>query len=226
MSERSIGEVVELLIDDFPDISISKIRFLETRGLVCPQRSHSGYRRYSERDIAQLRWVLRLQRDQYLPLRVIHEQLKMGELSEEELAEVGPSLPVTRIDSMKAPEHSLELTGQEIAERSGIGVEDLADMENFGLLAPKIRAGRPVYNGDDLIAARLVARFAAHGIKARQLRSFRVAAESAGGLIQQRLSRMSSVSERDDALRELVRLSEDLRALLLRQALHSKRSHI
>ena len=160
MAERSIGEVVELLEDVFPDVSISKIRFLETQGLVCPERAESGYRRYSDRDVAQLRWVLRQQRDQFLPLRVIRERLSSGQLTEEELEEVGPPMAIARVDPMTPPDHDMELTGQEITERGGIGVEDLAEMEKFGLVAPKMRRGRPVYSGDDLIAARLVARFA------------------------------------------------------------------
>ncbi|MGI9610283.1 MAG: transcriptional regulator FtsR [Acidimicrobiia bacterium] len=220
MAEHSIGEVVELLEDEFEDITISKIRFLETQGLVCPQRAASGYRRYSDVDLAQLRWVLRQQRDQFLPLRVIRERLSSGQLSEEDLEEVSGPMAVPRVDPMKAPDRDLELTGQEITERSGISVDDLAAMEKFGLVSPKLRRGRPIYSGDDLIAARLVARFQTHGIGPRHLRPFKVAAEREAGLIEQRLSGVGDPAASSEALRELIRLGEDLRSLLLRQMVH------
>lgn len=220
MAERSIGEVVELLGEEFPDISISKVRFLETQGLVVPDRAASGYRRYRDIDVRQLRWVLRQQRDHFLPLRVIRERLSSGVVDDEELDALGSPAPLPRVDPMAAPDRELELTGQELTERSGIGVDDLATMERFGLISPLVRRGRPVYSGDDLIAARLIARFLDHGIGPRHLRPFKVAAEREAGLIAQRLSGVGDPSEKADALRDLLRLGEDLRALLLRQMVH------
>lgn len=220
MAERSIGEVVEQLEEEFSDITISKIRFLETQGLVNPDRASSGYRRYNDIDMAQLRWVLRQQRDQFLPLRVIRERLSSGQLTEEDLEEVEGPMALPRVDPMSPPDRDLELTGQELTERSGIGVDDLAAMEKFGLVSPRVRRGRPVYSGDDLIAARLVARFQEHGIGPRHLRPFKVAAEREAGLIEQRLSGVADPADSADALRELLRLGEDLRSLLLRQMVH------
>lgn len=220
MTEHSIGEVVDLLSEEFPDVTISKIRFLETQGLVVPQRAPSGYRRYGDRDVRQLRWVLRQQRDHFLPLRVIRERLSSGHVGEDELDDNDAPIVMPRVDPMSAPDRELELTGQELTERSGIGVDDLAAMERFGLVAPRSRRGRPIYSGDDLIAARLVARFLDHGIEPRHLRPFKVAADREAGLIEQRLSGISNAAGRTAALAELVRLGEDLRSLLLRAAVH------
>lgn len=215
---RTIGEVVEALIDEFPDISISKVRYLESKGLVEPDRADSGYRRYHDADVAQLRWVLRQQRDHFMPLRVIREHLIAGVRIDGGDDDPVQSLP--RIDPMSAPDRDLELTGKELTELTGLSVGHLADMERFGLLAPTIRRGRPVYTGDDLIAARLVAAFSEHGIEPRHLRPFKVAAEREAGLIEQRLSGIASAAERRNALAELMRLGEDLRSLLLRQLVH------
>lgn len=220
MTERSIGEVVELLGEEFPGITISKVRFLENQGLVVPGRSASGYRRYRDRDLRQLRWVLRQQRDHFLPLKVIRERLSSGDIGDEELDDAGAPVALPRVDPMTPPDRELELTGQELVERSGISVDELSAMERFGLIAPQSRRGRPVYSGDDLIAARLVARFLAHGIGPRHLRAFKTAADREAGLIAQRLSGVATPTDRSDALRELLRLGEDLRSLLLRQIVH------
>lgn len=215
---RTIGEVVEALIDEFPDISISKVRYLESKGLVEPDRADSGYRRYHDSDVAQLRWVLRQQRDHFMPLRVIREHLIAGVRIDADEGDPIQALP--RVDPMSPPDRDLELTGQELTELTGLSVGHLSDMERFGLVAPTIRRGRPVYNGDDLIAARLVAAFSEHGIEPRHLRPFKVAAEREAGLIEQRLSGIASAAERRTALAELMRLGEDLRSLLLRQLVH------
>lgn len=214
---RSIGEVVELLRPEFPEVSISKLRFLEAQGLVTPERAHSGYRRYRDEDVVQLRWVLRQQRDRYMPLRVIRERLQAGDHLGDDGDALGEPLELPRVDPMASPDIDLELTGKEVAERSGLTVEQLAAMEKAGLVAPRPRRGRPVYGGDDLIAAQLVARFRDHGIEPRHLRAFKVAAEREAGLIDQRLSGIADPGERRAAKAELIRLGEDMRSLLLRR---------
>lgn len=216
-SLRSIGEVVSSLVEEFPDVSISKLRFLEAQGLVTPERAPSGYRRYRDRDVAQIRWVLRQQRDHFIPLRVLRERLSAGDLTDEELeAETATAAPA-RVDALRAPDDEIELTGHDVTERTGLSVDQLAAMEKAGLVAPRQRRGRPVYSGDDLIAARLVARFLEHGIEPRHLKAVRVAAEREAGLIQQRLSGVNGDAAVADAKRELIHLGEDLRSLLLRR---------
>lgn len=215
---RSIGEVVDILAAEFPDITISKVRFLEGEGLVVPDRAPSGYRRYRERDIAQLRWVLRLQRDHFLPLRIIRERLSAGEFTGTD--DTDRPVAVPRVDPTLPADDTIELTGKEIVERTGLSVDHLAELERFGLVDPASRRGRPVYSGDDLIAAQLVARFLDHGVEPRHLRPFKVAAEREAGLIEQRLSGLSGAAAEQE-LGGLVRLGGDLRALLLRRLLHS-----
>lgn len=222
MAAYGIGDVVEQLEDEFSDVTISKIRFLETQGLVTPQRAASGYRRYSATDVAQLRWVLRQQRDHFLPLRVIRERLSTGRLTDEDFDELSPPTSMPRVDPMTRPDSDTEFRGKELTERSGLGVEALAAMEKFGLVSPVVRRGRPVYGSDDLIAARLVARFLDHGIEPRHLRSFKVAADREANLIGQRLSTVTDPVEHADAMAELIRLGEDLRSLLLRQIIHEE----
>ncbi|MGI9624298.1 MAG: transcriptional regulator FtsR [Acidimicrobiales bacterium] len=214
---RSIGEVVELLEPEFPDVSISKLRFLEANGLVTPERAESGYRRYRERDVAQLRWVLRQQRDHFMPLRVIRERLSVAELTDQDLDDVASAVSRARVDPMRAPDDDLEFTGAEVADRSGLSVEQLAAMEKAGLVIPVSRRGRPVYSGDDLIAARIAAGFLAHGIEPRHLKAFKVAADREAGLIAQRLSGVGSEPAVTETKADLIRLGEDLRSLLLRR---------
>ena len=216
-SYRSIGEVVEALRGEFPDISISKVRYLEAEGLVVPERAPSGYRRYHEPDLAQLRWVLRQQRDHFLPLRVIRERLSAGEFTGD--GDGSSPVPVPRVDPTRPADESIELTGKEIVERTGLSVDHLAELERYGLVAPRSRRGRPVYSGDDLIAAQLVARFLDHGVEPRHLRPFKVAAEREAGVIQQRLSSLEGPAA-EQAMGGLVRLGSELRALLLRRYLH------
>lgn len=222
---RSIGEVVELLTGEFDDITISKVRFLESRGLVEPERAASGYRRYRDRDVAQLRWVLRQQRDQFLPLKVIRERLSTGRFDAEVQLEDGDDqgarapIDVAPVDPLLPPDTRLELTGRELAERTGLTTDDLAAMERYGLLMPQQRRGRPVYSGDDLLATQLMARFLDHGVEPRHLRPFKVAAEREAGVIGQRLAALSGAAA-DDALAELLHLGAQLRALLLRRLVH------
>ena len=133
MNERSdytIGEVVDVLSNEFSDLTISKVRYLESRGLLTPQRTASGYRKYSESDLAQLRWVLRQQREHFLPLRVIRErlssgtrQLESGPHDERNFHDVDPALP---------PDDSLEISKSEILQRSGLTETDFSAMEQFG----------------------------------------------------------------------------------------------
>ncbi len=216
-AHRSIGEVVELLQGEFPDLTISKVRFLESRGLVSPERAGSGYRRYRDRDIEQLEWVLRQQRDHFLPLRVIRHQLATGVFAEDNSEDSTPSLP--RIDATIAPDTSLELSGRELTERAGLSPSHLTEMEKFGLVQPIVRRGRPVYSADDLLAAQLVARLLEHGLEPRHLRPFKVAAEREATLIDQRLVGLSG-EPADRARADLVYLGTELRALLLRRLIH------
>jgi DNA-binding transcriptional MerR regulator len=210
----SIGEVLAHLRSDFPDVTISKLRFLEAEGLVEPRRTPSGYRKYTWTDVARLRFVLAAQRDQYLPLRVIREQL--GEVDRGERPE-GPPLREVGAAMVPAPVPT-RLSRAELLERSGLTEPALASLEQYGLLAS--RSGG--YDADALTVAELVAQLAEYGLEPRHLRPYRAAADREVGLFTQLvapLARQSTPAARARAaetVRELAGLSQRLQAALVR----------
>jgi DNA-binding transcriptional MerR regulator len=156
-----IGEVIAQLRAEFPDVSVSKIRFLEAEGLIQPARSPSGYRKFAPADVIRLRYILTAQRDQYLPLRVIKNQLDGGEES------AGPpAAPLTR---------------RELLAAAGIGEAQLAELEDFGLVR---RTGRQ-YPPEALEAIRVIMSLSGYGVQARHLGVLRVSAERETALIEQ-----------------------------------------
>jgi DNA-binding transcriptional MerR regulator len=155
-----IGEVLALLQDEFPDISVSKIRFLESEGLIEPVRTPSNYRRFDAADVDRLRYILTAQRDEYLPLRVIKERLLPSAVAS---AETGP------------------LSRSEFLAAAGIDEKQLAELENFGLVR---RTGR-VYERDALEVASAAAVLGRYGVEARHLRAVRAAVEREMSFIEQ-----------------------------------------
>ena len=187
-----IGEVLVELRSEFPDISVSKIRFLEAEGLISPARSPSGYRRFAPADVDQLRFILTAQRDQYLPLRVIKERLD----------DRGADDRTTDDRATKAggPARTEMVSRRELLEASGIDEEQLAELEVHGLIR---RSGR-LYGQDALDVASTVTRLASYGVQARHLRAARTAAERDVALIEQVVAptlRQRSPQARDDAAR-------------------------
>lgn len=211
----SIGEVLAVLKPEFTDITVSKIRFLEGAGLVQPDRSASGYRMFSEDDVARLRFVLRAQRDQYLPLRVIRQRLadleavgglyaRGGPPADGEIAEAVASRPSGRGARQAAPGDEIPVTGSagggvlnapasdgqfsrdELCRAAGATVEHLAELETFGLVTPRGTGDRGVwYNGDDLVVLRLARDLAEFGIRARHLRMYKTFADREAALFEQ-----------------------------------------
>ena len=182
-----IGEVLVELRSEFPDISVSKIRFLEAEGLISPARSPSGYRRFAPADVDQLRFILTAQRDQYLPLRVIKERLDDRATDD-------------RANNARGPARSEMVSRRELLEASGIGEEQLAELEEHGLVR---RSGR-LYGQDAVDVASTVALLASYGVQARHLRAARTAAERDVALIEQVVAptlRQRSPEARDDAAR-------------------------
>ena len=161
----SIGMLVKLLEVDFPDVSISKVRFLESKGLVEPERTSSGYRRYSEKDLNQLRWVLSLQRDHFLPLRVIKERL-VGDGDSEEAT----TLQLPQLDPSIPPDESLEFTKAELLKRTGLSEDKFKELVSYGILPKVNQSLGEMYNADDLFVAQIVSRFYSYGIEPRHLR--------------------------------------------------------
>ena len=166
-----IGEVLAQLSPEFPDVRISKIRFLESEGLIEPARAPSGYRRFSRHDVQRLRYILTAQRDHYLPLRVIKERLDSPDGTAELASPAGSA----------AARGSTLLSRAELLEAAGLDAERLVELEEFGLVR---RRGRQ-YGQEALAVARLVAELGAFGVRARHLRAIKAAAERETSLIEQ-----------------------------------------
>ena len=225
----SIGEVLGKLRSDFPDITISKIRFLESEGLIEPQRTPSGYRKFTGVDLERLRYVLTAQRDQYLPLRVIKENLDALDRGLEPSSTPGASATprLATVDGEFAPSHfatesDLRLSRSELLESANLTEEQLTEVESFGLITVRGR----YYDADALSVARTISAIAAFGIESRHLRSFTSAADREVGLVEQvitpilRQKSSDAKARADEVANELASLSVALHAALVRAGLH------
>jgi DNA-binding transcriptional MerR regulator len=170
----TIGTVCGMLKDEFPDISISKIRYLEDQGLLTPRRTQGGYRLFSEEDVERLETILRLQRDEFLPLRVIRQELASPAARDRKRR---------RTSGLTAEEPELDLA--ELCERAGIDARLARELEEFGLLTPRTQSGEKRYAELDADIALACGRLARFGITPRHLRGFRTAADREAGLIEQ-----------------------------------------
>jgi DNA-binding transcriptional MerR regulator len=188
---RSIGQVMAILRTEFPDISISKIRFLEAEGLITPQRAPSGYRRYTENDVERLRYVLAVQRDHYLPLKVIREhleQLDRGQAqfttgAQSALAGIGGQSTDRPASPSAAAAKPVRLTRQELLDASGLTESALSELERTQILTT--RRGTGHYGRDALTLAIAARRLAEYGLDGRHLRAFKLSADREVGLVEQ-----------------------------------------
>jgi hypothetical protein len=205
----SISEVLAQLRADFPEISISKIRFLETEGLIEPARAPSGYRRFDATDVERLRFILTAQRDQYLPLRVIKERLGRGGEGEDAPAEAdGP--PGAGLPGAGPPGTGpgAMLTRRELLDRAGITEPQLTELESFGLLR---KAGR-LYGPDALEVAAAAAALGGYGVQPRHLRAIQAAVDRESALIEDVVAPI--LKQRGPGARELAgRTAAELAAL-------------
>lgn len=191
-AKRTIGQVLPLLKTEFPDISISKIRFLESEGLVSPERAPSGYRRYAEADVDRLRYILRMQRDHYLPLKVIRENLSMMDRGLEpptvetsaatpaSAPTIAPVEPTGRASEAKRP---MKLTRRELLQVSALSEATLIELERQQLVMP--RRGSIYYGREALTLCVVARKLQAYGMDTRHLRAIKQAAEREAGLVEQ-----------------------------------------
>jgi DNA-binding transcriptional MerR regulator len=206
---HTIGAVCERLREEFPDISISKIRYLEDQGLLHPKRTRGGYRLFSEGDVERLETILRLQRDEFLPLKVIRTTLES----------VRPDRSRRRAHGLRGAEEELELV--EVCDRAGVEPDFLRQLEEYDLLAPRIEAGERFYRESEADIAGACARIARHGLDARHLRAFRTAAGRQSALLEQVIApglRSRDPQRRKAALDDLEALAaaaQELAQLLL-----------
>ncbi len=200
-SYLGIGEVLVELRAEFPDISVSKIRFLEAEGLISPARSPSGYRRFSPADVDQLRFILIAQRDEYLPLKVIKERLAARSAVRDSAGR----------DNAEHVNRMEMVSRRELLDAAGIDETQLAELETHGLIR---RAGR-LYGQDALDVAAAVAGLARFGVQARNLRAVVIAAERDVALIEQLAGPV--LKQRDpSARRSAAKTARQIAVLLLR----------
>jgi DNA-binding transcriptional MerR regulator len=219
----TIGAVVKALTPEFPDISISKIRYLEDQKLLTPRRTPGGYRLYTTTDVHTLRTILRLQRDEFLPLRVIRQELAAGRAAE---PDVGPP-PGGETRAAKRATFSLRDTGstytfEQVVEDTGAEARLVTELEEWGIVVPtKGAEGQKLYDQTDREIVRAVRELARYGVAGRNLRVFRSSAEREAALLQQILapSLRSRNPERRkegiEALENLAAVASHLKHLLL-----------
>ena len=169
----TIGTVCRRLKPEFADISISKIRYLEDQGLLTPKRTQGGYRLFGEDDVERLETILRLQRDEFLPLRVIREELAAG---------AGKERRKRRTSTLGEHEDGVDLEG--LCERAGIAPARARELEEYGLLEPRVESGQRIYSETDADIAEACETLARFGIAPRHLRAFRTAADREAGLLE------------------------------------------
>jgi DNA-binding transcriptional MerR regulator len=226
----SIGEVLGALRPDFPDVTISKIRYLESEGLVEPERTPSGYRKFSANDLERLRYVLTAQRENYYPLKVIRDHLDAMDrgLAPPELTTGSPRVPPVVLavdgDAARTDGPGLRLSRDELLAAAQVEEQLLDQIEGFGLLAPG-RSGH--YDAAALLVATTVGELAAYGLEPRHLRSIKSAADREADLVEQvvtpqRRQRDAAAKARaDETVRQLSTLTLRLHTALVRKALGS-----
>lgn len=225
----SIGEVLDAIKVDFPDVSISKIRFLESEGLINPERTGSGYRKFYDVDVARLRYILSLQREHFLPLRVIRERLAeadaSGSLPVEETAPKASSSSAQKANGTAKPASSsiatdVQLDRASLADASGLTEGELQGLEDFGLLVPG-----DYYDGNDLAVAKAARRLLDYGLEPRHLRMYRQWAEREASFFEQIVAPLvrrkdpSSQMKAAQSSQDLIGLSRQIRDAMLRSSM-------
>jgi DNA-binding transcriptional MerR regulator len=198
----TIGTVCRRLQAEFPDISISKIRYLEDQGLLAPRRTQSGYRLFSEDDVERLETILRLQRDEFLPLRVIRQELASP-------SGAGKERRRRRAVGLGDPDDELDLGA--LCERAAITPELARELEEYGLLQARREGGEKLFPVGDVEIAVACSKLSRFGISARHLRTFRTAADREAGLLEQLVApslRSRKADRREAAVQQLQTLAE------------------
>jgi DNA-binding transcriptional MerR regulator len=225
----SIGEVLESVKADFPDVSISKIRFLESEGLISPERTPSGYRKFYEADVKRLRYILSLQRDQFLPLKVIRERLDQIETNggayparDPSSAPAAPDLPAAQVAGEEVDATGVSFDRAELQRMTELTDEQVRGLEDFGLLSAD---GADRYDEADLLIAKAAKGFFEFGVEPRHLRMFRQVVDRELGFIDQIVSPVAlkrdpeGQREAERSKRELIALSRRMHDGVLRAGL-------
>jgi len=230
----SIGDVLAALRPEFPDVTISKIRYLESEGLVEPSRTPSGYRKFAPADVERLRYILTRQRDSYYPLKRIRAELADLDRGLQPGEEGGTPRPPRVVvaddgypvaESFRPEGRELRLSREELCESAEIDAEMLTQLEQFGLITSRTSQG--LYDGAALVVAKTAGELAGFGVEPRHLRAFKTAADREIGLFEQVVAPVSRSREAgakaraDEAVRQLAALSVRLHTTLVKNGLRS-----
>jgi len=228
LSRLGIGKVLDELHTEFPDLTITKIRYLESEGLLDPERTPSGYRKFSFGDIERLRFILRQQRDKFWPLghiRQVLDDMDRGEVPDLDSAVRVPHLSLAEdglptAETFTEPRSQVRLSRDELLAATGLDDDTLTEIEEFGLI--RRRSSQAFYDGQALSVAALVAEFSALGLEPRHLRAFRSSADREIALFDQVLSpreRTDGSGGADETAASLAALSVRLHTVLVRGGL-------
>jgi DNA-binding transcriptional MerR regulator len=222
-SYLSIGEVLVTLKTEFPDVTISKIRFLEGEGLIDPERTPSGYRKFYDTDVTRLRQILRLQRDEYLPLKVIKDRL--AKLDEEPLTTEEIAADATAEDEVTEPPSGFHMSIEELSSATGVDRERIRELESFGIIGSQNMNGGTYYDGEAFVILSIVREFFRFGVEPRHLSMYRHFAEREAtffeGIVMPMLRQRNPDARRTatDNLTQLAATSRKLKQALLRSNL-------
>jgi DNA-binding transcriptional MerR regulator len=209
----TIGAICKALEQEFPDISISKIRYLEDQKLLSPRRTPGGYRLYSAGDVARLRTILRLQRDEFLPLRVIRQELAAGRTESDVAAPAGGAdgaVRRKRRPSVTAPSTGALYSLEDVVEETRADPRLVSELEEYGVIKGENRAGVKYYDETEREIVRAVTELARYGVGGRNLRAFRTSADREAALLQQILApalRSRNTKRRQEAIEALENLA-------------------
>jgi DNA-binding transcriptional MerR regulator len=197
----TIGAVCKILQSEFDDVSISKIRYLEDQKLLSPRRTRAGYRLYSQADVEQLRSILRMQRDEFLPLRVIRQELAAGKIGGQR-----ESRGASTRRAMTLEEPSGWVGFDELIEQTGATPELIRELEEFSIVQPQRAEGQTRFDETDVEIVRAATELARFGVHGRNLRVFRTSADREASLLEQIMGpslRSRSPARRQEALESL-----------------------
>lgn len=218
----SIGEVLVALKPEFPDVTISKIRFLESEGLIAPDRTESGYRKFYDRDVERLRQILRLQRDEYLPLKVIKERLREGANGPPAASPPKAEPAPEPADDVAPPPTDVQMTAEDLSHASGVDVELIEELRSFGLLNARSVNDALFYDGENLVILRILKDFFGYGVEPRHLRMYRHFADREADFFHRivlpvlRQRNPDARRNATESLTDLTRISRQLKQALLR----------
>jgi DNA-binding transcriptional MerR regulator len=206
----TIGAVCKALSQEFPDISISKIRYLEDQKLLAPRRTPGGYRLYGSGDVARLRTILRLQRDEFLPLRVIRQELATGATADEAPPAAAAQRPRSPRAAISVRDQGALYSLDDVLEDTRADASLVSELEEFGVIKGDVRAGTKYYDDTEREIIRAATELARYGVAGRNLRVFRTSADRESALLQQILApslRSRNAERRKEALEALENLA-------------------